>query len=237
MVAGCGGGSSSGSAASATTNAAATSTPAKTVVIDAEGDSTMYGFQTSNNFTTYWQTASNPPALLQASLQAQYGTTVTVENHGHPGATLGNLMNATFGFTESYAQEVVADKAQLVIENYAINDSNPANSYAETPEQFENYLLQFIADSQAAGRSVVLEEPNPVVDATINANLKNLVAVIDDVAAQMNLPLVKQYYYIESLTDWQSMLIDGVHPTDALYKIKAEREAAVVSPIVATLVH
>jgi hypothetical protein len=31
-------------------------------------------------------------------------------------------------------------------------------------------------------------------------------------------------------------LIDGVHPTDALYRLKAERQREVVEPIVAKLI-
>lgn len=238
LLAACGGssGSSSSTDQTANTQSAPVSAraPAKTVVIDAQGDSTMYGFQTSDNFQKSWQTANNPPALLQAQLQAQFGTVVTVINNGVPGATLGERMDGLAGVT-SYAQQIAAQTAQVVIVNFAINDANPGNAYHETPDQFRNYLIQFIATSQAAGRIVVLEEPNPVTDPTINAAIANMVQVTDQVALQMNLPLVKQYDYILSLPNWQTLLIDGVHPTDALYEVKEQREADVVLPIVQKL--
>jgi lysophospholipase L1-like esterase len=55
------------------------------------------------------------------------------------------------------------------------------------------------------------------------------------VATQMNVPLVTQFDYIQSLPNWQSMLTDGVHPGDQLYAIKAQREYDVIAPLVKSL--
>ena len=71
-------------AAAGRTRAAATAD--RPVIIDAQGDSTMFGYQTSDGFNKSWQTPDNPPALLQAALQARFGPRVIVQNNGVPGA-------------------------------------------------------------------------------------------------------------------------------------------------------
>jgi lysophospholipase L1-like esterase len=227
-IAACGGGGGGGGEPSQSN--LNTQTEQKTVVIDAQGDSTMWGYQKINGVVG--RTSAPVPALLQSALQAQYGSAVTVNDNAISGTTLGQRMNGQAGFTP-YAQEVTTYKANIVIENFAINDSLTWNS--ESPADFQNYLVSFIAASQAAGRVVVLEEPNPMADPAYNAALALRVQVIDDVAKQMNLPLVKQFDYIQSLPNWKTLLTDGVHPTDALYAIKAQRELDVVGPIVKSL--
>jgi hypothetical protein len=125
---------------------------------------------------------------------------------------------------------VKSDPSQIIVINWDINDANPNSG--ETPASFEADLLQFVQIAQAAGKVVVLEEPNPVCS-TVYAALPQYVAVLDQVAAQLALPIVKQYDYIQSLPNWQSYLGDCVHPADdRLYQIKAQREYAVLSPIV-----
>jgi hypothetical protein len=62
-----------------------------------------------------------------------------------------------------------------------------------------------------------------------------MVTVIDDVAQQRGVALIRQYAYIQTLPNWKAMLADGIHPTDALYAIKGQREAAVLGSIVAGL--
>jgi acyl-CoA thioesterase I len=213
---------------------AETSAPEHRIIIDAQGDSTMYGYQTSDGFKKTWQTPDNPPALLQAALQARFGPRVIVQNNGVPGATLVDRQQGVNGYRQSYAQWVAASPAHIVIVNFALNDAD--NHDKEPPDVFRSNLIGFIEASQHAGRIVVLEEPSPVDYAANKAIVPQYVAVVDDLAQQYGLALVRQYRYIEALPDWRALLIDGVHPTDRLYRIKAEREREVVEPIVAKLV-
>jgi len=180
----------------------------------------------------YIVSPNNAPAVLQQLLQATYGPTVTVENDGVIGATLGERINGYVLYSEAFSTALQSMTAQIVIENFAANDVYSNNQ--ETPTSFEGYLLDFVTEAQAAGKTVVLEEPNPFT-APEYANMPQYVAIIDNVAAQLNLPLVKQYDYIQTLPNWQSLLSDGGHPTDALYAIKAQREYDVVAPIVSSM--
>ncbi|OJA82900.1 hypothetical protein BGV71_14100 [Burkholderia ubonensis] len=227
----CGGGGDSGS--TAPPYSSAPHPVAKSVLIDAQGDSTMKGSEQRAD-GTYFYAPSSAPAVLQALLQSAYGSTVTVQNHGVGGSTVADVLNGVAGYTQPWKDALPANTAQVVIANWAINDSNPIVN--ETPAQFEADLLYWIQITQAAGKTVVLEEPNPVCNPAFDA-LPQYVQVVDNIAAQLAIPLVKQYDYIQSLPNWQSYLgTDCTHPADdRLYQIKAERELAVVQPIVASL--
>ncbi|OBR52320.1 hypothetical protein A6456_10485 [Paraburkholderia tropica] len=201
--------------------------------IDAQGDSTMHGTEQLPD-GSYIIASNSAPADLQALLQATYGATVTVTNNGLGGSTVADRLQASGGYSQWWKDYVATDSAQIVIENWGINDSNPIVN--ETPAQFEADLLAWVQLTQQAGKIVVLEEPQPVCNPSFSA-LPQYVQVVDNVAAQLGLPLVQQYQYIESLPNWQSYLgADCTHPADdRLYQIKAQREYAVLAPIVQSL--
>lgn len=224
---GCGDGKGG---SSATVTQAATVAATKPIIVDAEGDSTMRG-TVQHPDGTYEYTANNAPVNLQALLQKANGTSVTVVNSGVGGATVANVLNGVARYTKPWKDALPSNSANIVIANWAINDSNPIVN--ESTTVFENDLIYWIQITQAAGKTVVLEEPNPVCNSSFAA-LPQYVAVIDKVAAQLNLPLVKQYNYILSLADWNSYLgTDCTHPADdRLYQIKAQREYDVLAPIV-----
>jgi acyl-CoA thioesterase I len=199
----------------------------------------MWGQQSNPVLGTAWQTPYNAPALLQQNLQSYVGTCVTVANNAVSGTDLGNRLFGTGNDAglapPTYQAFLPTTSAQVVLENFALNDANPGNQWNEDPSTFQWYLVVFITETVKAGKIPALEEPNPTSIAAWNAVLPTYVNVIDNVAAQYNVPLVKQYDYISSLPNWQSMLIDGLHPTPALYELKASREATVVLPIVQAL--
>ena len=192
------------------------------VVIDAQGDSTMWGTLVNNGVAS--QSTNPPTARLQTLLRAQLGPNVTVENHAQPGSTIENALNGVAQYKTPYTP----GPEQIVIANWALNDLFQFVDVAT----YRNSLMQFVTQVRAAGKVVVLEEPNPE---TTPLDVAPYVQAMDDVAAQMNVPLVKQFDYIKSLPNWQSMLGDGIHPNDDLYAIKAQREADVLAPIVKSL--
>jgi hypothetical protein len=159
---------------------------------------------------------------------------VTVANHGVGGATVADVLNGVAGYKMGWKDALPTNAEQIEIAKWAVNDSNPVVN--ESTTVFENDLIYWIQITQAAGKTVVLEEPNPVCNPAF-ATLPQYVAVIDKVAAQLALPLIKQYDYILSLPNWQSYLgSDCTHPADdRLYQIMAQREYDVVQPIVAAL--
>jgi lysophospholipase L1-like esterase len=77
----------------------------------------------------------------------------------------------------------------------------------------------------------VLEEPNPVCVG--HEALDELVAILNQVAREKAVPLVKQYDAIKALPNWQALLTDCVHPGDELYAFKAAREAEALAQILA----
>lgn len=94
--------------------------------------------------------------------------------------------------------------------------------------------MNWIAVVRQTGRTPILEEPNPVCN-PIYTNLPAFVNIMRQIAQQQGVTLIQQYDYIASLPNWQSMLVDCIHPNDALYKIKGDREAAVLAPIVKSI--
>lgn len=226
---GCGGGGSGGGAPAAVPQAA-TPQP-KSVLIEAYGDSTMYGFA-ATSMTTGAYTPDNAPFYLQQDLEGIYGAGVTVSDQGVGGKTLGELIAGTDGVHPTWAQQMAQSKAQIVIENHGLNDAYPAIN--ESADQFRADLVEFVSTARQYGKTPVLEEPNPSCD-PLRSNLNEYVQKIDDVSAQMGVPLVQQYAYIQSLPSWQSYLADCIHPNPAMYQIKAQREAVVLSPLVAKL--
>lgn len=217
---GCGG----GGGGSAQPVAQTAPQPVKPIVIDFEGDSTYYGTQVINGVTS--RTANNPPALIQTML----GTAVTVTNSAAGGATIDMALNGTAPrYTTTLAARLKALKPKLVPSNFGINDS-----LHESEADYLNDLAVWIATVRAAGATPILEEPNPVCN-NIAPNLDQYVNDLRQVAAQQGVTLIAQYDYIKSLPNWQGMLTDCVHPTDALYEIKAQREYDVLAPIVKSL--
>ncbi|AOI57447.1 hypothetical protein WI26_07425 [Burkholderia diffusa] len=201
------------------------------ITIDAEGDSLIWGYAGTAANGSYIQSSSNAVAVLQEDLQAKLGSTVAVQNNGSSGAkAIDSLEGTPPYYTQPFATRLAANStAQIVLANYAVNDS-----MGRTIDQYAADLTNWIAVVRATGKTPVLEEPNPVCDPKM-PNVGAYVSVMRDVAKQQGVTLIEHYDFIASLPNWQSMLIDCVHPSDTLYKIKAHREAAVLMPLVQSM--
>lgn len=222
-VTACGGGQGPATVNAATTKAV--STTSATTIIDAEGDSTMYGLQMVNG--QFVQSAHPVPVLVQARLQAQFGPGITVNNNGAPGANSNDELQGNVHYSTPLQARLAVSHAQVVLENFGINDAYlPA-------AQYRSNLLAFIDLVRASGKLPVLEEPNPVCSG--HEALDERVAILDEVAAEKSVPLVKQYAYIKALPNWQGLLTDCVHPRDELYAVKASREADILAAVLATM--
>jgi lysophospholipase L1-like esterase len=220
LLAACSGGTEQ---PAATTQAASRLQSA--IVIDAEGDSTMFGLETVNG--QFVQAATPPPVLVQARLRELFGPAVTVNAYGSPGANLRFELKGTDNYTTTLRERLALSRAQIVIENFGINDA-----YLPV-EEYRSNLREFVDTVRASGKLPVLEEPNPVC--TGHENLDQLVGVLNEVAREKAVPLVKQYDAIKALPNWQAMTPDCVHPGDALYAFKASREAELLAQVVRTL--
>jgi lysophospholipase L1-like esterase len=229
LLAGCGGGSSQTQPAAASQAASSPAssplvapTIAADIVIDAEGDSTMYGLETVGG--QFVQSAHPVPALVQAQLRMWFGPNVTVNANGSSGANLNFELQGTNNYSTPLSSRLAASRARIVIENFGINDA-----YLP-PETYRANLIQFVDTVRAGGKLPVLEEPNPVCVG--HEELDQLVSILNQVAIDKAVPLVKQYDAVKALPNWQAMLTDCVHPNDALYAFKAGREAEVLAQVI-----
>ncbi|WP_233343468.1 SGNH/GDSL hydrolase family protein [Burkholderia cepacia] len=197
-------------------------------MIDVEGDSTIWGQQLINGAPG--RTEIPTPAILQADLQKTDGTAITTVNNGVPNSTVHeSLYGIAPLFSQPLTTRLATAPTQVVVANYGINDS----AYSKLPDYIAD-LNAWIDVVKGNGKIPVLEEPNPTCTAA-TADLPKFVDAMNQVAQERGVSIIQQYAYIQSLPNWQSMLTDCIHPSDALYKIKADREAAVLNPIVQRL--
>ncbi|MFM0552348.1 SGNH/GDSL hydrolase family protein [Paraburkholderia sediminicola] len=193
----------------------------KVVAIDAEGDSTMVGGQVINGVPGV--TANNPPALLQKS----FGNNAKVIKSAIGGSRVPQALDGTPPrYVAPLASRLASLSPNIVLSNFGINDAEFGNE-----NLYHADLIAWISTVRSMGAIPILEEPNPVCDAT-HPKLDTFVGILRSVAAAQGVTLISQYDYIKSLPNWQAMLTDCVHPYDSLYQIKAQREYAVLAPIV-----
>jgi len=203
------------------------------VKVSVYGDSTFAGYLPDGTYTQ-----NSAPVVLERELQKQFGKVVTVTSKANVGATIKDLVLGQGLFTESLAQMLTHDDGNIIIENFAINDS-----YMYPAIEYEQRLNQFIAIVRAAGKVPVLEEPNPICNPyhpNWAALVEGTVPIINRVGTQNNVLVIQQYNHITLMQNWQSMLNGcnhpyGVHPNEALYAIKAVAEKNAIAPLVQSL--
>lgn len=198
---------------------AACSHPAP-VVIAVIGDSTTWGFSST---PTPGRVAVTEPQALQANL---HGTAI-VRNFGINMSTAAVLLQGGLvTFDSLLAQN---RDARIVIINYGINDAFVGDIGA-----YKRAMRSLITKAQAAGKVVVLEEPNPSCLAN-RATLPQFVAAMDALAVEYKLALIPDYHVIVAMPDWKQALPDCLHPTQELYLRKAEEAIRIIEPIVKRL--
>ncbi len=186
-------------------------------------------------------TAANEPAVLQRKLRDRFGDRVTVSNRGVGATQISQLLHGTDGVHPPWAETMAASGAHIVTLNFALNDAwysvaTERGLIAESPADYAHYLIQVVRIAKAAGKHVVLYEPNPACDPIRSPILVGYVAELRRVAELENVQTVDHYDTILALPDWPSLLTDCVHPGEPLYAAKADANAAVLAPLVAGLV-
>jgi hypothetical protein len=200
----------------------------KSVLIEIHGDDAMYGALPP----FYAFNAQSEPADTQSILQAKFGSTVTIDNRAEGGtaSTLLNMMNGVDGGGPPFAQRVLSSKAQIVLDAHAVNDD-----LSQSLGPYSDALVAWVQAVRAAGKVAVLEEPGPVCDDS-RPYLANYVGVMDSIAASYNVPIVKQYEYLLTIPNLCSHYTAGIFPDNAIYQIKAQRQAAILAPLVQNIV-
>lgn len=104
---------------------------------------------------------------------------------------------AVGGTTSAQAQRHPAD---IVVANYGINDMRQGVSIA----QFKANMI--------AAHATIIETQSPIADRSLPES--EYVAA----AASLGIAVADTNAYVLSRPDWQSMLVDGIHPDEALYE-------------------
>jgi hypothetical protein len=183
-----------------------------------------------------WPTLVTPnePQSLQTLLQSQFNDTgITVANHA-TGGTSSSLQNEMLGMDGNgapFADRIKLSAASIVIESHTLNDALGG----ETINDYRQYLAAWVVAVRAAGKVPVLEESGPTCDSD-HPQLAAYVQAMDDAAAQFNVPLITQYAYIGALPNWQSHMSGCLVPDTYIDNIKAQREQAVIVPLVKSLI-
>lgn len=205
------------------------------IVIEAYGDSTTEGWTVEQGVGR--RTPNSAIHYLQSNLDAQFGDRIKVINLGKGGTEAAQLLGHDSDSRLSWAIRMKQSPARIVLLNYGLNDAyyaqvHSAQAPVETPDDYAEILTQLVAIARQAGKIVILEEPNPTCNRVREGVLPAYVEKLRDVAARNHVALVSQYDYILALPDWRSLLSDCLHPTEALYRIKGQRVAATLVPIV-----
>jgi lysophospholipase L1-like esterase len=193
VLAGCGGGGGGGDSSPTGVQLAA--------VIDVYGDSTTAGWDGA----TLTYTAQTAPKVL-ADL-----TGATVNNYGESGAEADDRL-------PTWAATMAASNADVVVLAYGMNDASRCDA-----GRFRDNLNGLI-DGVPSGKRVVLQTPNYAwetgsVDAAKVVCVRQFAQVVRDVAASRGLAVIDVYALTEPLvTADPSLMPDGNHPTEALYR-------------------
>lgn len=150
-----------------------------------------------------------------------------------------------------FAADVLAHAPNVVLLRFGINDSAidvwetpPATEPRVPMAKFRANLVKMVEGIRAIGAIPILCTPNPLAWSGItldlygqspyrpedadgfNVLLRDYVAVIHELAAQLNTPLIDMnaaFRQVASATKppWQSLLLDGMHPNDAGHRLAA----------------
>ncbi len=208
--------------------------PARPPVVEAYGDSTMYGMVLVLSDDSYEQSKTNPPAVAQQLLRDNINTVARVKNEAVIGTTSVQLLAGNDGAHQAWPSTMASSPATIVVINHAINDvlNTPPDKYRQT-------LVSLIQEAKRAGKTVVMDTPNPVVDGgrlsrlVDSARLAQYAQIMRDVAAEQGATVCDEDKAIRDagLNDL-AHLPDGVHPNDLLYEFKGKTLAGCLSPLV-----
>jgi lysophospholipase L1-like esterase len=166
------------------------------VVVQLQGDSIGWGVGATDPNST-------PDMLLRAALSARWPSGVTVAQTSQGGAATHDRLDGTDS-VPPYPRGIVGN---VYITNYGVNDA-----LQRVPvETYKANLRQVLTLS---GTSVIMQTPTPVVP----VDVAPYADAAREVAAELNLPVADANTVVHDLADWRDMLVDGVHPNDALYQ-------------------
>lgn len=176
-------------------------------------------------------TKNNEISQLGQMLQEKFGPDVVIVNKGALSAQSKDLLHGRYFYrkNKSWREEMAASPADLILLNFATNDARHYHfkdiepDYIVSPAQYRTIMSELIAVAQQYGKAVIVQEPHPLCGRAEKWNVAPYVAQIDSLAQDEDLPLVRQYQRIQRIKNWQTLMSpDCIHPSEALYQIKAQ---------------
>lgn len=200
-----------------------------TFVIDCYGDSTMWG-ATAGDLGT--QNIYNPPAVLKTTITNLYGVSLTVNNFGISGTTIEQMLTGTDGSGSTFAAKMSSTAATLIYCNHCINDSQLDNDI----HQYRLNVIEFVRLCRLNNKVPVLVTPNinpavpsaAIITEVKSKRLRNYVKVMREVAHDLDVDLVDNFYYYEQTARMVSpvaLVPDGAHPATEGYKMSGRNMA------------
>ena len=197
--------------------------------IDCHGDSTMWG-ATAGDLGT--QNIYNPPAVLSTTITNLYGVSPTVRNLGISGTTLEQMLAGTDGSGSTFASKVASTSASMIYCNHCINDSQLDNDI----HQYRLNLIEFVRLCRLYNKVPILVTPNTnpavpgagIITEAKSKRLRNYVKVMREVAHDLDVDLVDNFYYYEQTARMVSpvaLVPDGAHPSTEGYKMSGRNMA------------
>lgn len=197
--------------------------------IDCYGDSTMFGATVGDLAV---QNPFNPPAVLKETLNNLYGLLLTVNNLGISGTTMAQMLAGTDGSGSTFADKMGSTAAKLIYCNHCINDSQLDND----PHQYRLNVIEFVRICRLNDKVPVLVTPNTnpavttddIITEQKSKRLRNYVNVMRQVAHDLDVDLVDNFYYYEQTSRMVSpvtLVPDGAHPSTEGYKMSGRNMA------------
>lgn len=140
-----------------------------------------------------------------------------VKNAAYGGASAASMLAGYLDKGLPWAQEMARQKAPVVVFNPGIND------HPYTVEQYRENLRALVTIAQAAGKFVILEEPNPAgeVETPLMASIRFDVAAFE--ARRLAMRDLATHMGVYFCAQPRVSLRDGIHPDEAGYAVKVQR--------------
>ena len=172
-------------------------------IVQIEGDSIAHG-------TGATDLAFTPPGLLRAA-------GFTVVDTALPGSTSadrisGDVIRGQGTRFQPFPQGIVGN---VYLTEWGVNNA----LYGMSVEAFKADLRKI-----ASVPGAILMTPTPMADIDDSAYAQ----AVRDIGAELRVTVVDVNAYVLSLPNWRVLLVDGVHPSDALYRMVYAQVAPVV---------
>lgn len=165
--------------------------------------------------------------FIYVSINNRFGPAVSIANMGKSGTCAIQLLNGN-GDLSAWPERIKQSTASIVTFGYGLNDQSTCH---RTPQQFADDLRQLVDLTVSAGKLPVLIEPTPSTTPE-RKDLSDYVGAMNLVAEERKVPIIQHYKIWTSMSNWQSLLSDGVHPTEQGYQIKGLTEYQALAPII-----